>query len=92
MSSPVARVLIAPWIIPVSSPPIADGAVAIQGGRIVALGRRRDVATAWPGASRWDLPEAALLPGLVNCHTHLELSGFSPPMASGPLAMGGWWP
>lgn len=86
MSSPVVRVLTAPWIIPVSSPPIADGAVAIQEGRIVALGRRADVTTAWPGASRWDLPEAALLPGLVNCHTHLELSVFSPPMASGPLA------
>ena len=86
MTSPVVRVLTARWVIPVSSPPIADGAVAIQEGRIVALGRRADVTTAWPGASRWDLPEAALLPGLVNCHTHLELSGFSPPTVNGPLA------
>jgi len=86
MTSPVVRVLTARWVIPVSSPPIADGAVAIQEGRIVALGRRADVTTAWPGASRWDLPEAALLPGLVNCHTHLELSGLSPPTVNGPLA------
>jgi cytosine/adenosine deaminase-related metal-dependent hydrolase len=70
----------------VSSPPIADGAVAIQEGRIVALGPRADLLPAWPGASRFHLPEAAILPGLVNCHTHLELSGLSPPVASGPFA------
>jgi 5-methylthioadenosine/S-adenosylhomocysteine deaminase len=60
--------------------------VAIQGGQIVALGTRAELMAAWPGAGRWDLPEAALLPGLVNCHTHLELSGLSGPVASGPFA------
>jgi len=86
MSNPAVRLLTARWVFPVSSPPIADGAVAIQEGRIVALGTRADLMAAWPGASRFHLPEAALLPGLVNCHTHLELSGLSQPMANGPFA------
>ena len=80
------RVLTAGWVFPVSSPPIADGAVAIQEGRIVALGTRADLLAAYPGASRFHLPETALLPGLVNCHTHLELSGLSLPRANGPFA------
>jgi len=75
------RLLTARWVFPVSSPPIADGAVAIRGGRIVGLGTRAELSAARPGAGRWDLSEAALLPGLVNCHTHLELSGLSQPIA-----------
>jgi len=77
MSNPAVSVLTPRWVFPISSPPIADGAVATQGGQILAVGTRADLTAAWPGASRRDLPEAALLPGLVNCHTHLELSGLS---------------
>jgi 5-methylthioadenosine/S-adenosylhomocysteine deaminase len=77
MSNPAVSVLTPRWVFPISSPPIADGAVATQGGRILAVGTRADLTAAWPGASRFHLPEAALLPGLVNCHTHLELSGLS---------------
>jgi len=86
MSDPVARILTARWVFPVSAPPIAEGAVAIRGGRIVGVGRRADLVAAWPGASRLDLPEAAILPGLVNCHTHLELSGLSPQVADGTFS------
>ena len=80
------QLLTAGWVFPVSSPPIADGAVAIQEAQIVGLGTRADLVAGWPGASRWDLPEAALLPGLVNCHTHLELSSLSDPVTNGPFA------
>jgi 5-methylthioadenosine/S-adenosylhomocysteine deaminase len=37
--------------------------------------------TEYPSADRWDLEEGALLPGLVNCHTHLELPAGSPTAA-----------
>lgn len=86
MSRGRGRVLTARWVFPVSSPPIVDGAVAIQEGRITALGPSAVVLALCSGASRLHLPEAALLPGLVNCHTHLELSGLSSPMADGPFA------
>jgi 5-methylthioadenosine/S-adenosylhomocysteine deaminase len=86
MSKPGVRVLTARWVFPVSSAPIAEGAVAIAEGRIVSVGTRADLAAALPGASQVHLAEAALLPGLVNCHTHLELSTLSRPVANGSFA------
>ena len=58
------------WVLPIDRPPIADGTVAEQGGRIVYVGPRAD---APPGEDR-DLGYAALLPGLINTHSHLELT------------------
>lgn len=60
------------WVLPISSPPIRDGTVVELAGRIVYVGPRAD---APDGADR-DLGECALLPGLVNAHTHLELTVF----------------
>jgi 5-methylthioadenosine/S-adenosylhomocysteine deaminase len=67
------RTLTARWVFPVTGAPIEDGAVAIDGGRIFRVGRPADLAAEISQGERWDLGEAALLPGLVNCHTHLEL-------------------
>lgn len=64
------RVYTARWIVPVHAPPVADGAVAVEGTRIAYVGPR---ATA-PAGERVDLGNAILLPGLVNVHTHLELT------------------
>lgn len=80
------RILTARWVFPVSGPPVPHGAVAIQAGRIVAVGPAAELGAAWPEAGRLDLPEAAILPGLVNCHTHLELSGCFPHPANGSLS------
>lgn len=60
-------------VLPVTAPPIADGALAVRAGRILALGPARAVAAAHPNARRVaELPEAVLLPGLVNAHCHLD--------------------
>ena len=72
---PTERLLLARWLFPVGRPPIRDGAVAVRGGTIVGVGGRADLLAGHPGMSRLDLGDAALLPGLVNCHTHLELPG-----------------
>lgn len=77
------RLLTARWVFPVTSPPIADGAVAIRAGEIVGVGTRAHLVADYPTADRWDLEEAALLPGLVNCHTHLELPALSSPATDG---------
>ena len=58
-------------VLPISRPPIADGAVLISGNRIAALGRWRDLSRAAAGATA-DLGDAILLPGLVNAHCHLD--------------------
>jgi aminodeoxyfutalosine deaminase len=61
-------------LLPVASPPIANGAVSIENGRIVAVGRRKDVIKAHPGVEVRELGDAVLIPGLINAHTHVELS------------------
>jgi 5-methylthioadenosine/S-adenosylhomocysteine deaminase len=86
MTDSGTRVLTARWVFPVSAAPIADGAVAIQAGRIADVGPRAELAAAWPAADRWDLGQAALLPGLVNCHTHLELCDLPSPAADGSFS------
>ncbi len=68
------RVDCARWLLPVASPPVADGALATRGGRVLAAGRRREVRGQFPGAAVHEHPDAAILPGLVNCHAHLELT------------------
>lgn len=66
----------AEWLVPVASPPLQNGAVLVQGGRILAVGPYREVKAASPGeAKEIDHGPSALLPSLVNAHTHLELSG-----------------
>ncbi|MGN0070359.1 MAG: amidohydrolase family protein [Atopobiaceae bacterium] len=68
-------------VIPVTGPAIADGAVAVQGARVLHVGTRQ-----WVSAKlREELEEPALVherpwhgiitPGLVNAHTHLEYTG-----------------
>jgi cytosine/adenosine deaminase-related metal-dependent hydrolase len=61
----------AAWVLPIAGPPIPDGWVVVDGGRVVAVGRRGPAPS---GARDEDLGPVALLPGLVNAHTHLELS------------------
>jgi aminodeoxyfutalosine deaminase len=60
--------LAARYIFPVEGPPIANGRLTIEGGRIVgvgpAIGLRPDL----------DLGNVAITPGFANAHTHLELS------------------
>jgi cytosine/adenosine deaminase-related metal-dependent hydrolase len=60
------RVISADWVLPVEGPPIADGAVAIEDGRIAAVGSSRELGT----GVRYD--DAVVLPGFVNAHSHLE--------------------
>ena len=60
----------AAWIVPIEGEPIRDGWVSVDSGRVVALGRRA-ANDATPGV---ELGDVAVMPGLVNAHTHLELS------------------
>lgn len=70
------RVYTAEWVLPVSSPPIRDGVVAIEDDRIIFVGERVEAESREEllGVECVSLGQAALLPGLVNTHCHLELS------------------
>lgn len=64
-------------MLPVDAAPIADGAVLIDdAGRIAAVGPDAVVPLP-PDALVQRFEDAVLLPGLVNTHTHLELTGFA---------------
>jgi cytosine/adenosine deaminase-related metal-dependent hydrolase len=73
--------LTARWVVPVSGPPLPGGVVTVAGDRILAVG---------PHGSRpadLDLGDVVVLPGLVNVHTHLDLSGLkglAPPSSDFP--------
>ncbi|HTG49889.1 MAG TPA: amidohydrolase family protein [Gemmatimonadales bacterium] len=71
-----ARRLAARWVVPVAAPPIEGGAVLLgSDGRIEAIGP--DALVPRPaGVPGEAFPDAILIPGLVNAHTHLELTGF----------------
>ena len=75
------RVISADWVLPVEGEPIEGGAIAIEDGRIAAVGTAADL-----GEGERFL-EAVILPGFVNAHTHLEYAvyaGFGDGLSFGP--------
>jgi cytosine/adenosine deaminase-related metal-dependent hydrolase len=72
-------------ILPISAPPIENGAVLLSGNRVAAVGSWRDVASHSTKAAV-DLGEVILLPGLVNSHCHLDYTDMTglPPQKQFP--------
>jgi len=68
----------AEWVLPVDGPPLEGGLVRWEEGRIV------EVTT---GRAERHFPEAVILPGFVNAHSHLEYAvyaGFGDGQSFGP--------
>ncbi|MFZ7087584.1 amidohydrolase family protein [Curtobacterium sp. RRHDQ10] len=65
-------------VVPMTAPPILDGAVAVRAGRILHVGER-----SWVVDQLGDRPfterrwRGAILPGLVNAHSHLQYTGMA---------------
>lgn len=68
----------AAWVLPITTPPVTDGAVVEQNGRVLAFGHGTDLRARFPDAREIDLGLSILLPGLTNAHTHLSLTNLSP--------------
>jgi cytosine/adenosine deaminase-related metal-dependent hydrolase len=60
----------AAWVLPISEAPMRDGWIALDDGRVAAVGARAPA----EDTPVVNLGSVAVLPGLVNAHTHLELS------------------
>jgi cytosine/adenosine deaminase-related metal-dependent hydrolase len=58
----------ADWVLPVDGPAIENGRVRYDGGEIVEVG---------PGRAERHFADAAILPGFVNAHSHLEYSRYA---------------
>ncbi|MEE9602188.1 MAG: amidohydrolase family protein [Thermoguttaceae bacterium] len=70
------------YVFPVASEPIPDGSVTIEAGRIMAVGKTT--------GKTEDLGNVAILPGLINAHTHLDLSDLDQPLGRPGLRMVDW--
>lgn len=81
-SAGVAISIRARWVFPVTGPPLENGTVEITAGRISAVHDRT-------GPCSIDLGNAAIIPGLVNAHTHLELSDIATPLQP-PVPFTAW--
>lgn len=77
------QTLRARFIVPVSRPLIANGAVVIADGRIATVGHWREIATHTTGPV-WDAGDTALLPGFVNAHCHLDYTDMAGQIAPLP--------
>ena len=76
---------VADWVLPIAGPPLRNGRVDVEAGRVIGVGPLDAVISS--GATVVELGATAVLPSLVNAHTHLELSGLRdcvPPAASLP--------
>jgi aminodeoxyfutalosine deaminase len=72
------------YVFPVSAKPIVNGMVGIEGERIAAVGEHL------AADAVEDLGNVAILPGLVNAHTHLEFSGLTKPFGEPGIGFADW--
>jgi len=70
----VSALLRAQWVVPIVSPPVPDGAVVVENGLIADVGPAHLLSRRHHRAQHIDLGRAAIFPGLINAHTHLELT------------------
>jgi len=58
-------------VLPVSAPPIRDGALLVENGRIAAIGPLAEIGRDNPGVEVRFFPRYTMIPGAVNAHAHL---------------------
>ncbi len=64
----------APWLLPIEGSLLKDGALAVSAGEIIALGSCKKLVAQYQNAPVVEHMGCVLMPPLVNCHAHLELS------------------
>ena len=72
-------------VAPMNRPPFGGGGVLVGRGRILAVGDAAEIRREHPAAELVDLGDVLLAPGLVNAHTHLELSTIQRPPPGQPF-------
>ena len=68
------KILSADYVVPISRNPIFKGAVVVNNDKIIDLGQKAAIDKKYPDVHSLGFGGAILMPGLVNCHSHLELS------------------
>lgn len=83
-SRPRLHALRARWIFPGDAPPLAHACVTVRDDTIVAVGAPS------AGVAVTDLGDVAIIPGLVNAHTHLEFSQRTEPVGAPGMRFADW--
>lgn len=78
--------LVSRYVIPVSAPHIENGAILVRDGNIVEVGSANRLKTLYPDEPTKDFGLAALMPGFVDAHTHLEYSAMRGLINDAPFA------
>jgi 5-methylthioadenosine/S-adenosylhomocysteine deaminase len=68
------KILSADFVLPISAEPIENGGIAIEKDKIIAVGKSFELHKKFPEVEHEDFGEAVLMPGFVNCHSHLEIT------------------
>jgi 5-methylthioadenosine/S-adenosylhomocysteine deaminase len=68
------KIISANYVLPISGEPFENGAVAVEKDKILAVGKQSEIAAKFPEAESEDFGEAVIMPGLVNAHSHLEIT------------------
>lgn len=84
-------ILRARTVLPITAPPIENGAVVVSGNQIRAVGEFSDLKSRFSGDEIFDFGEVVLLPGLVNAHCHLDYTGMAGQLSS-PKTFLDWIP
>lgn len=69
-------IISAKWLLPINSKPIENGSIVINDGIIKEIGPTEAIQKKYKKLSHLDMGLSAIMPGLVDCHTHLEYSVF----------------
>ena len=96
-ATPVDTVIEARWVIPITPrhSVLPEHAVVISGERILAILPSSDARTLYRPQQRLELGEHALIPGLINLHTHAAMTlmrGMSDDLALMEWLNGHIWP
>lgn len=72
------------WVFTICGLPIQDATLMVEDGEIVAI----EASAIWPDAI--DLREWAVMPALINAHTHLEFSKLKYPLGTQGMSFPQW--
>jgi 5-methylthioadenosine/S-adenosylhomocysteine deaminase len=84
------KIIAADHVLPISSAPIERGAVAVDGALIATVGAASELTARFPDAELQDFGRAAILPGFVNCHSHLEVTSMRGALDAVEHDFGAW--
>lgn len=68
------KILSARYVLPICNEPIENGAIAIGKDKIIAVGTQKELSEKFPEIKQENFSEAVIMPGFVNCHSHLEIT------------------